>query len=400
MPRFILKVRAPFLTVLGSVLAKTRHRAVSHMAHSRYVCNADAEPLHRYRAGGYHPVKLGDLLNKERYKILHKLGWGGYSTTWAAYDRRQNRYVAIQILQRMSALADDHLGRAHLVQMLDHFTLAGPNGVHGCLVLELLGVSVVNFIDSFCRHERLPAVLAKSITYQVLLGIDLLAQHRIGHGDIHTGNLAIAIPDLHTLSEKQFFDKFGGPDTAPMRRTDGASLEDHRPDYLVRNASLKMSLRESLHSSPVVKIIDFGESYIDDHAPKTLHTPLAMRAPETVFGDQIDHRVDMWSMGCLIYFELMTGQPPFDVIMLTPATLVSQMIDFSTDELPARWQEKWQAIRNGISKVYFDENKCPEFTKSDIDIISNLIGQMLKFDPTSRALANDILDNPWFTRSI
>lgn len=38
----------------------------------------DAEPLHRYRKGGYHPVHLGDRLSNGRYKVLHKLGWGGY----------------------------------------------------------------------------------------------------------------------------------------------------------------------------------------------------------------------------------------------------------------------------------------------------------------------------------
>lgn len=58
------------------------------MAHHPYVCDIDAEPLHRYRVGGYHPLKLGDVLKQDRYKILHKVGWGGYSTTWAARDRK------------------------------------------------------------------------------------------------------------------------------------------------------------------------------------------------------------------------------------------------------------------------------------------------------------------------
>lgn len=53
-----------------------------------HVCNIDAEPLYRYRRGGYHPIRLGGLLKDGRYKILHKLGWGGYSTVWAARDQR------------------------------------------------------------------------------------------------------------------------------------------------------------------------------------------------------------------------------------------------------------------------------------------------------------------------
>jgi serine/threonine-protein kinase SRPK3 len=51
-----------------------------------YTCDIDAEPLNRYRIGGYHPVALGDLFKDGRYKVLHKLGWGGYSTVWAAKD--------------------------------------------------------------------------------------------------------------------------------------------------------------------------------------------------------------------------------------------------------------------------------------------------------------------------
>jgi len=55
---------------------------------STHGCDIDAEPLHRYKKGGYHPIHLGDRLSNGRYKVLHKLGWGGYSTVWAARDIR------------------------------------------------------------------------------------------------------------------------------------------------------------------------------------------------------------------------------------------------------------------------------------------------------------------------
>ena len=58
------------------------------MDRSTHSCDIDAEPLNRYHKGGYHPVHLGDHLSDGRYKILQKLGWGGYSTVWAARDMR------------------------------------------------------------------------------------------------------------------------------------------------------------------------------------------------------------------------------------------------------------------------------------------------------------------------
>ena len=39
-----------------------------------------------YRPGGFHPVALGDPLKGGRYKIYHKLGYGGFSTVWVARD--------------------------------------------------------------------------------------------------------------------------------------------------------------------------------------------------------------------------------------------------------------------------------------------------------------------------
>ncbi|KAF2860305.1 hypothetical protein K470DRAFT_217411, partial [Piedraia hortae CBS 480.64] len=37
---------------------------------------------HGHVPGAYHPVNLGDILHKERYSILHKLGHGWNATVW------------------------------------------------------------------------------------------------------------------------------------------------------------------------------------------------------------------------------------------------------------------------------------------------------------------------------
>ena len=54
----------------------------------------DAESFSGYSPGGYHPVHLGEHYGYEgRYKILHKLGNGTYSTVWLGKDLASTRYV-------------------------------------------------------------------------------------------------------------------------------------------------------------------------------------------------------------------------------------------------------------------------------------------------------------------
>lgn len=48
----------------------------------------DIEGLEQYCGlGGFDPISIGDVF-AGRYKVLHKLGYGGSSTVWLAQDRR------------------------------------------------------------------------------------------------------------------------------------------------------------------------------------------------------------------------------------------------------------------------------------------------------------------------
>ena len=64
--------------------------------------------------------------------------------------------------------------------MTDSFQTSGPNGNHECLVLELLGPSVADYLDAHSM-ERLPGTLAKTIAKQGLLGLCFLHERGIAH---------------------------------------------------------------------------------------------------------------------------------------------------------------------------------------------------------------------------
>jgi serine/threonine-protein kinase SRPK3 len=43
----------------------------------------EEEKLSDYEAGGYHPVRIGDVYGpNDRYVVVRKLGWGHFSTVW------------------------------------------------------------------------------------------------------------------------------------------------------------------------------------------------------------------------------------------------------------------------------------------------------------------------------
>ncbi len=112
--------------------------------------------------------------------------------------------------------------------------------------------------------------------------------------------MALVIPSLHNLTEVELLQKLHSPDIGVVTRKDGKSLEPGVPTYLVRPTSYPAHVSLSQYQ---IKIIDFGESFFDDDVPETLHTPLCVRAPEIIFGEKLDHRVDLWSAGCMVRLD-------------------------------------------------------------------------------------------------
>ncbi|CAI7610790.1 unnamed protein product [Penicillium palitans] len=313
-------------------------------------------------------------------------------------------------LQTLKKLASHHPPLKHTVHMLDTFDLNGPNGSHNCLVYELLGHNIPDTIDTHFPQGRLPGKLAKIIAKQSLLGLDGLHQQNIAHGDLHTRNLAFTIPCIDNVTEEQFTEMLGKPDIGYVRRTDGTDLEPGIPEYIVRPSSHRT---HSWKFSQSIKIIDFGESFVQTTIPLTLHTPLTVRAPEVIFQDHIDYRVDLWSMGCMVrqLFELFVGQPPFDSFLITPTILVGQMQEMASDDLPERWHAIWEMMKGDndeppdttapnlqqwLEELYFDAPQSPDLTREDVARLGQIIGSLLLFEPSARASAKQVLEDPWF----
>jgi serine/threonine-protein kinase SRPK3 len=105
------------------------------------------------------------------------------------------------------------------------------------------------------------------------------------------------MPCIDDLPEDEVSEKLGKPEIGYVQRKDGKALGLGVPEYIVR---LAVYWPKPFSSLPSIKIVNFGESFLQSSAPQTLHTPLPVRAPEIIFRDHLDHRVDLWSLGCIV----------------------------------------------------------------------------------------------------
>lgn len=86
----------------------------------------------------------------------------------------------LNLLQRHS---QGSLSSNYIVQLLDSFVQEGPNGVHQCLVFELLGPSVDRVLADYheSRDELCPETILRMST-QLLKAVNFIHNAGMCHG--------------------------------------------------------------------------------------------------------------------------------------------------------------------------------------------------------------------------
>ena len=121
-----------------------------------------------------------------------------------------------------------------------------------------------------------------------------------------------------------------------------------------------------LDSNNDVRLIDFGFSkYYDNTALKTICGSLQYTAPEILLGKEYDNKVDIWSLGVILY-SMVHGYYPFT-------------------------NEKQNLLIKAI------EENDPIFNKDLSSELKNLMTKMLIKDPSQRISLFDIKTHPWIS---
>lgn len=217
-------------------------------------------------------------LIQDRYRLLELIGRGGMGEVWRARDESLGRGVAVKRLKPVGPERD----RAATRMLRERFR----REARVAAALQHRGITVVH---DFGEHEGV-LYLVMELLEGENLGQVLQAAHRGLLPVDEVAGIASQIAAALAYTHAQ-----------------GIVHRDLKPANVIRL------------SDGTVKICDFGIARLGHDIGFTsrltstgvaLGTPHYM-SPEQIAGEQVDHRSDLYSFGCVLY-ELITGRPPFD----------------------------------------------------------------------------------------
>ncbi|HUG92885.1 MAG TPA: serine/threonine-protein kinase [Planctomycetaceae bacterium] len=227
--------------------------------------------LHTLRSGDGDRLLLGD------YLLLEPIGHGGMGEVYRARHLMMKREVAVKLLLASRIDDPDTIQRfkreVRLAARLTHPNIvtaldAGRHGGHYFLVMEFVpGQNLSRYVG---QHGPLPVIKAVGCLLQAARGLEFAQQKGIVHRDVKPSNLLLS------------------------------------SDGTVKVLDLGLS---RLHSDAAAHESDEGD--LDLTGSRHFMGTVNFMAPEqAVHPHEADHRADIYSLGCTLYY-LLTGRAPY-----------------------------------------------------------------------------------------
>ncbi|XP_078063757.1 SRSF protein kinase 3-like, partial [Mustelus asterias] len=143
--------------------------------------------------------------------------------------------------------------REMIVQLIDDFKISGVNGLHVCMVFEVLGHQLLKWIIK-SNYQGLPIPCVKSILRQVLQGLHYLhSKCKIIHTDIKPENILLTVDEVYVrrlAAEATHWQQSGAPppsgssvSTAPQQ-LQGGKVSKNRKKKLRKRQKRQVKLLE------------------------------------------------------------------------------------------------------------------------------------------------------------
>ncbi|XP_022666174.1 cyclin-dependent kinase 6-like [Varroa jacobsoni] len=291
----------------------------------------------------------------KNYDDFNHIGTGAFGTVFKARDKKnEGRFVALKKVRM--AITDDGvplsvLREIALLKQLEAFShknivqlydichgRRGNNDLVIFLVLEHVDQDLATFLEK-CPPPGLESSLIKSLSHQMLTGIEFLHANRIVHRDLKPQNILVT-------------DRY------------------------------------------VVKLADFGLARIYEYqmALTPVVVTLWYRPPEVLLQSVYASPVDLWSCGCIIA-ELFTRKPLFPGS--SEGSQLGKILEIIGTPSRESWPQDvcmaWEHFSN-FGKGEDLANLIPEAEPAAI----NLIRALVEFDYRKRLTAEAALRHPFF----
>ena len=202
------------------------------------------------------------------YRIESVIARGGMGVVYLAEHRRLERQVALKVLApelaRDSAFRERFLQESRLAAGLNHpnvIPIHDADEADGVLFIAMRFVEGPDLGELIAMEGPMPTARALALVSQVAGALDAAHARGLVHRDVKPGNVLVA------EGEHAYLTDFG----------------------LTR------------------LVVDPAAAFT---APGQFLGTVAYVAPELIEGSAVDHRADVYSLGCVLY-ECLAGEPPF-----------------------------------------------------------------------------------------